>query len=69
MAVGPEQQSQQTHRPQEHGADSLPQTPGPLEAGQFGDALRQYFLVEGESVSFEPAHGHEDWHRSLQYPA
>ncbi len=65
MAVDPEQQTQ---RPQEHGADSLPPASGGLEACQFGQGLRQYFSADGEAVSFDPAHGHEDWHKSLQYP-
>lgn len=65
MAVDPQQQ---TNHPETRGAQSAPAIPVTTEAAQFGETLRQFVPVEGEGLTYETVHGHEEWHRSLQYP-
>lgn len=65
MAVDPQQQSK---RPEDRSAQSAPVIPVTTEAAQFGETLRQFVPCEGEDLTFDTAHGHEDWHRSLRYP-
>ena len=65
MAVVPDNQS---HRPEEVPHQVASSAFGGADLGQFGEGLRLHVPHEDDRLSFDAAHGHEDWHRSLRYP-